>query len=64
MRDRPPDCAPCRICGSRCASQLEFMDVNRGQPWDTCSGCDPDMQETDDLNREIDGLLRFYGIDG
>lgn len=30
---------PCKKCGDRCPSQLEFMETNGGKPWPTCSGC-------------------------
>ena len=43
-RQRPePDVDPCRGCGERCGSQLEFVELNGGRPWQLCSGCDPDL---------------------
>lgn len=36
---------PCQICGVRCFSQLEHIEHNGGRPWDTCSGCDPELKD-------------------
>lgn len=36
---------PCKCCGGRCGSQLEFVESNGGLPWEFCSGCDPGIRE-------------------
>lgn len=43
--DRKATHAPCTICGEACCSQLEFIESNGGEPWPTCSGCDPALRE-------------------
>jgi hypothetical protein len=35
----PLEWPPCKECHQRDGSQLEFMEDNDGEPWDTCSAC-------------------------
>lgn len=36
---------PCKSCGDRCESQMEFTEANDNKPWPYCSGCDPAMED-------------------
>lgn len=47
----PDEWPPCTVCKQQCPSQLEHMESNGGQPWETCSNCglppEPDEDDED-----------------
>lgn len=60
QQEPDPEIPPCTICGTRCTSQLEF--IEDGKPWETCWGCDSSYKsERARLHQEaIDTVARQF----
>lgn len=52
---------PCKACGERCPSQLEFAEDEPGGYYELCSGCDANRWSEGEIGCGVEQLpIPFY----